>query len=291
MSLKNFIETVQSSWIIIPPPLRTLTLFIVALIILNITIKFIKNRLLSKVKSKIQIHNVEVFSRLLQYILIMILIYISIASYVGSWTGLGIAVGLMSAALGWALQKPITGIAGWIMLVLRRPFHIGDRIMVGNVRGDVKDITLTHIYLKEIGGTISSEENSGRTIMIPNSIMFEQNIINYTESDEYVLDEVVILITYESNLQKAIDLMIKEAKEVLNEIKDEKQQEPYIRTWAQASGVNLHIRYFIPARKRQEISSRITQKILNEISQSPNVEIAYPHTEVLLRNKPKSHKK
>ncbi len=112
-----------------------------------------------------------------------------------SWTALGLGVGLLSVAIGWALQRPITGMAAWFMIVVKRPFEIGDRVTIGAVKGDVVDITLTHIYINEIGGLVPSEENSGRTIMIPNSVLFEQNIINYTLQNEFVLDQVVTMVT------------------------------------------------------------------------------------------------
>ncbi len=76
----------------------------------------------------------------------------------GSFAGLGIFAGLFSAAMGWALQRPITRAVAWLMIVTRGLVRIGDRILVGQVKGDVKDITLTHIYMEEIGGTIHSEE-------------------------------------------------------------------------------------------------------------------------------------
>lgn len=261
------------------PILRTLLVIIIFFTLFNLILTFIKKHLLKRLKSKRHISNVEIFSRIAQYVTFILLLIFGFFSYAGSWTGFGITVGLMSAALGWALQKPITGVAAWIMIVFKRPFDIGDRIIVGNVRGDVADISLTHIYLREIGGTISSEENSGRLIMVPNSIMFEQNIINYTARDEYVLDEVVTAITYESDLKKAIEIILDKAK--LNTEKFD-VKDPYIRSWFQASGVNVHVRYMVPAKKRQEVSSLITQDIHSEIMKTKGVQIAYPHTEVLL---------
>lgn len=267
------------------PIVKTIIIIIIIFILSNLIINFVSRRLLKDAKTKKQISNIEIFSRVLKYGLFLILVIIGIFSYAGSWTGLGIGIGLFSAALGWALQKPITGIAAWIMLVIKRPFEIGDRIIVGNMRGDVIDISLTHIYLHEIGGLVPSEENSGRTIMVPNSILFEQNIINYTSQDEYILDQVVVAITYESNLEKAKKLVFEAAKKHTAEFFNKTKREPYIRTYFQANGINVHVRYFAPVKRLQEVSSNVTEGVFKAIIKTKDVEIAYPHTEILYRKK------
>ncbi len=267
------------------PILRAVITVVILFVVLNFIINFLRKKLLKRAKTKKQISNVEIFSKVLKYLLILILIIFAIFSYAGSWAGLGLGIGLFSAALGWALQKPITGIAAWIMIIAKRPFEIGDRVIIGNVRGDVADVTLTHIYLKEIGGIVPGEETSGRIIMIPNSILFEQNIINYTSRDEYVLDQVVVAVTYESNLDKAVEIGLESAKKLTKEVRKKIKKEPYVRTYFQPSGINVHVRYFAPAKKLQEFSSEITKEMYNGIAKTKSVEIAYPHTEVILRRK------
>ena len=189
----------------------------------------------------------------------------------------------MSAALGWALQKPITGMAAWLMIVLKRPFSIGDRVVIGAVKGDVSDITLTHIYLKEVGGIASGEENSGRMVMVPNSILFEQNITNYTLQDEFILDQVVLAITYGSDLDEAIKI----CREAVSAVKEKYfgaiKRDAYVRNNFQPSGINVSVRYFVLANRLQEVSSYITGEIFSRIKVSDKVKIAYPHTEVVIK--------
>jgi len=266
------------------PISRTIFTVVILIIIFNFLLGLIKKYLLKKVKTKKQISNVEIFSKMFKYVFLLILVFSAIFSYSGSWTGLGLTVGLLSAALGWALQKPITGIAAWIMLITKRPFEIGDRVIIGKVKGDIKDISLTHIYVREIGGIVAGEETSGRIIMIPNSILFDQNIINYTSDEDYILDQVVVAITYESDLDKATKLVLESVKKVTKEFID-KTKKSYVRTFFQPSGVNVHVRYFSPAKRIQEISSNVTKEIFDKIKKTKGVEIAYPHTEVVFRKK------
>ncbi len=267
------------------PLIRSVIIVVTVFIIFSLIISLVKKALLRKATRKRQISNIEIFSKVLRYVLLILLIIFALSSYAGSWAGLSIGIGLFSAALGWALQKPITGIAAWIMVVTKRPFDIGDRIIIGNVRGDVVNITLSHIYLQEIGGLVAGEENSGRVIMVPNSTLFEQNIINYTQKDDYILDQVTIQVTYESNLDKAIEIGIESAKKYTADVIKETKKKPYVRTYSRPSGVDVHVRYYSHAKRVQEISSKITKEMLERIKKTKNVEVAYPHTEVLVRRK------
>lgn len=263
-----------------------LTFIILAIIffIFNFIIERIKKGLLKKAKRKMTISNIHIFFKVIKYLFILFLILIIISLYSGSWVGLGLSVGLLSAALGWALQKPITGIAAWIMIIARRPFNIGDRIIIGNIKGDVIDVTLTHIYVKEVGGIVPGEETSGRVVMIPNSTLFEQNITNYTAKDEYVLDQVFVTVTFESNLDKAVKIALESAEKCTNSF-IEKVSKPYVRTYFKPEGISVHVRYFVPANQLQKYSSDITQEIFKRIKKAKDVEIAYPHTEIIFRKK------
>ncbi|MFH1307286.1 MAG: mechanosensitive ion channel family protein [archaeon] len=264
---------------------RTIILIVILAIVFGFIISRIKRALLKRTKSKKYISNIKIFSRLLYYLLVLVLILVAVFSLSGDYTGLGITVGLLSAALGWALQKPITGIAAWIMIIVKRPFRIGDRVIIGNIKGDVYDITITHIYLSEVGGLMPGEETSGRVVMVPNSLLFDMNIINYTLQDDFVLDQVNVSITYESDLDKAIKIALDSAKKILKEIIEKTKKEPYVRTFFEPSNMGVRVRYFVPADRLQEFSSAITKEIFDRIRKEKDVEIAYPHSEVVFRKK------
>lgn len=259
------------------PLIRTIIIVVASYIIFSIIIKLAKKGLLKKASTKKQKSNIHIFTKVLKYSFFILILLIAIFSYSGSLTGLGLSMGLFSAALGWALQKPITGVAAWIMVVTRRPFEIGDRVIIGNVRGDVDDITITHIYIKEIGGIVSGEENSGRIIMVPNSVLFEKNIVNYTLQDQYVLDQVKLRVTFESDLQKAKKLAIRSAKKITKEFIEKTGKEPYARTYYFTNGIKILLRYFVPPQRMQEISSEITQEVHKRFKRAKNIEFAYPH--------------
>ncbi len=254
----------------------------VIIVLFNFFLSFLKKKLLQSAKSKKQISNIKIMSKIMNVTFFLIVIFLAFFYAVGSWTGLGLMAGLVTAGLGFALQKPITSLAAWVMVVLKRPFSIGDRIMIGNIKGEVYDISLTHIYIDEVGGDVNSEELSGRNVMVPNHLLFEQNIINYTLVNDYVLAEVTANVTYEGDLDKAIELTKKAATKHLQEYIKETKKEPKIRVEMKDSGVDLKVRFYAPIRDIPKIKSDISKEIYDIIKKQKEVNFAYPHTEMII---------
>jgi small-conductance mechanosensitive channel len=269
--------------------LWTLLTIIIASLIFYLIFKILRKLLLKVAKTKKQLSHVTLFLNIIKYFFIFILILILISSYFGSWLEFGLTAGLITAAIGWALQKPITGMAAWVMLAVKRPFGIGDRVIISDIKGDILDITLSHIYLHEVGGTIMGEEQSGRLVLIPNSILFEKEIINYSKRHDYILDEVISTITFESNLSKAEKLVKDATRKVLKPLygKFPKKipREPWIRLKFKKSGIDITVRYVTVARMREAIATDVTREIFTRIRKAKDVNIAYPHMEVLLSKK------
>jgi small-conductance mechanosensitive channel len=241
------------------------------------------------VKTKKQASNVTTFIDLLRFLFVIFLIIIAVSSYYGRWGEVGFIAGLLTVALGWALQRPISGVVAWLILVTRRPFIIGDRVIISSIKGDITNITLTHIYLDEVGGTIEGEEKSGRTVMIPTSLIFEQEIINYTHRDDYILDEIKTAVTYESNLEKAEEIMLSSVRKIMKDIWENFPKripkDPHNRLLFKDSGIDIIVRYYTIATKRNEITTNIRREIFKQIRRESDVEFAYPHSEVLFRKK------
>jgi len=264
----------------------------ISYVIFSIILRVLKRQLLKKVRRKKQISNIMLFLDLLKFLFAIFLFIIILSVYYGSWGELGFIVGLLTVALGWALQKPISGVVAWLIIISRRPFKIGDRVIILGNKGDITNISLTHIFLDEVGGTIEGEENSGRTIMIPTSIIFEQEIINYTEKDDYILDEIITTITYESNLEKAEKLIINSVNKIMKsyweKFPKKIPKDSHIRLRFMESGISVTVRYYSLATNRNAILTDIVREIFKNIKASNDVEIAYPHTEVLFREKKKN---
>ncbi|MGI6561135.1 MAG: ParB N-terminal domain-containing protein [Clostridia bacterium] len=183
--------------------------------------------------------------------------------------------------LGWSLQAPVSGFAAWILVSVKRPFRPGDRIQFPSLGlvGDVKDIGAMYTRLDQVGGSIGSEEAVGRYILVPNAMLFNQVVINYTVKQEaaYMLDEVVIRITYDSDWKTAERILLDAARQVTKEIIEKTGSEPYIRSDLYDYGVYLRLRYQTQVQRRAEISYNINKMIFQEFQNNPNVDMAIPY--------------
>ncbi|HUS46081.1 MAG TPA: mechanosensitive ion channel family protein [Phycisphaerae bacterium] len=182
---------------------------LVTLVVLFVAYKLSTTLLRRYMKAKAhRPENAKQFLLLWRYAWMGVALIFLIMSFSGSLVGLGISAAFLGMILGWSLQAPVTGIAAWLMIILKRPFSIGDRVIIAGVIGDVIDINLTHIVLNQVGGTIGGEEKSGRGVLIPNATLFQQIIYNYTMEAKYILDEVPVLITFDSDLAEALALAL-----------------------------------------------------------------------------------
>lgn len=183
--------------------------------------------------------------------------------------------------LGWSLQAPVSGLAAYILVSLKRPFRPGDRIQFPSLglTGDVKALGIMYTTLDQVGGSIGSEEAVGRHILVPNAMLFSQVVINYTVTQEaaYMLDEVVIRITYDSHWDTAEQILLRAAWEVTGDIIQATHTEPYVRCDWYDYGVYLRLRYQTRVKDRVLIAYRIQKKIFEEVQKSPNVDLAIPY--------------
>jgi len=147
--------------------------------------------------------------------------------------------------------------------------------------GDVTDITLTHVVLNQVGGTVSGEEQSGRGVLVPNSLLFSQVITNYTLEQKHMLDEVPVRVTFDSDVDLAGQLLLQAAHEGAGKVIQETGQEPFLRMEFYDAGVLVRLRYQTIPSERQRISSEIVQAILKTFKEHyPAVKFGYPHSVV-----------
>jgi small-conductance mechanosensitive channel len=224
--------------------------------------------------------NITQFMMTWKYVWTAIIVIMGIIGLSGSMKVVGISAGFMGMVLGWSLQAPVTGIAAWLMIILKRPFKIGDRIIIAGIIGDVMDVTLTHIILNQVGGTVGGEERSGRAVLIPNAIMFSQVIMNYTLQQDYILDEVPVRVTFESDWEEAERILIEAAKSVAKDVIEKTGDQPFIRAELFDAGVLMRLRYKVEPPNRQEISTYIVREIFREFANNPKVEFCYPKSEI-----------
>ena len=281
-----FVETLQriGEFItaIINSPFKGIVLSVITigtlLIIKSISGYFVKRYVYQRAQVETNAQN---FMAVWGYIWTAIIAIFGIISLSGSLKTLGISAGFLGMVLGWSLQAPVTGIAAWLMLILKRPFKIGDRVIIAGITGDVMDITLTHVILNQVGGTVSSEERSGRGILIPNAILFGQTITNYTLEEEYILVEVPVRITFQSDWTEAERVLVSAAQAVTADVIQKTKEEPFIRAELFDAGVMMRLRYKTRPVDRAKSLSEIVKIIFHEFAKNDTVEFCYAHSEVI----------
>ena len=183
--------------------------------------------------------------------------------------------------IGWSLQQPLSGLVAWVLINLRRPFRPGDRVQFPKLEltGDVKNIGAMYMELNEVGGTIGSEEAVGRSVFIPNAMLFDHVVINYASAHEapYILDELVVRITYDSKWDVAERILIDAARQVTEDVIKATGATPYIRSELYDYGVYMQLRYQTRVNDRAKTSYKITKLIFEEIQRNSLVDLAIPY--------------
>ncbi len=199
---------------------------------------------------------------------------------------------LVSAGIAIALQVPLVNLAGWIFIIWRRPFVVGDRIEIGSVKGDVVDLRIFMFTLLEIGNRVDAEQSTGRVIHVPNGRVFHEPVANYTEGFKYIWNEIAVLLTFESNWETAKEILIEIADKHGEEISKSAELEikraantkmilinkltPIVYTSVKDSGVLLTLRYFCDSRARRDSEQNIWEDILRAFKKRDDIDFAYP---------------
>lgn len=209
-------------------------------------------------------------------------------------------IGFVGAGLTLALHQPVSSMAGWLLILIRRPYVHGDRIQIGETRGDVIDIRLFYTSILEIGNWVHADQSTGRIIHCPNNKIFTEPIFNYTSGFEYIWDEINILVTFESDWRKARKIILEAAEkdavdlgeQVRKKIKRLSQKymihyaklTPYVWTDIKDSGVELTLRYLTDARRRRTTREAICEMLLDRFAKNPDIDFAYPTYRIFRRN-------
>ena len=149
------------------------------------------------------------------------------------------AFGLMTAGLAFALQKVVTALAGYVVIMRGKTFGIGDRIVMGGVRGDVVRLDFTQTTILEMGQPppvqkdepamwVQSRQYTGRVVTVSNARVFDEPIFNYTRELPYIWEEMVIPIGYKADREAVERMLIDVAQRHtgnLQEISDEDRKE------------------------------------------------------------------
>ena len=187
-------------------------------------------------------------------------------------------LGAMGLAIGMALQGTLQNFAGGVIILLMKPFKVGDYIECGQFKGYIQEIRIFHTVMRPF---------NGRTIVIPNSELSNKSLINHTKEENIRLD-VVASVAYGSDLEKV--------KEVLMEVIN---NEPLIQTEPKApvvavselgnSSVDLSMWMWVKVEDYWTVWLRIRENIYNAFYRN-NITIPFPQMDVHIANDSRSER-
>ena len=137
-----------------------------------------------------------------------------------------------------------------------------------------------HVHHAQPGGrSVAGDEPVGRHILIPNALLFSEVMINYTadQNAAYMLDEVFVRITYDSDWKAAEEILLQAASAVTHDVIAATNRSPYIRADLYDYGVYMRLRYLTRVQERARTSYRILKRVFAAIQASPVVDVAIPY--------------
>lgn len=207
------------------------------------------------------------------FYIILIAVAVSAVGQMGVDTTSFIAVvGSLGLAVGLAIKDSISNFSSGVMLILFRPFTLGDFVEVAGVTGSVENITLSNTVLR-------SPDN--QRIIIPNAQIMGNVITNVTGNPTRRID-LVMGIGYDDDMKKA--------KEVINSIVSSQEgvltdPEPTIAVAELAdSSVNLVVRPWVRTEDYWTVRFELTERIKAALDEN-GISIPFPQTDVHLFNR------
>lgn len=187
--------------------------------------------------------------------------------------------GVMGLALSLAAKDTLSNVIAGVLLVVDRPFQVGDRIELWSAPnetgswGDVIEIGLRATKIRNPDNLV---------VVVPNSQLMQRDIINYTMSGEDIRLRIPFSVAYDSDIERAKSLLVDIALSVEG-VKDDPAPIVIARSFG-PSEVNLQLRVWIlEARARRRIADDITERALPAFAEA-GVEIPYPKRELYIRS-------
>jgi len=239
-------------------------------------------------------------NKVLNFLNANIILIILVANYIENTTYLITLLGFASAGIAIAMKDWFMNMFGWVVIMLSGNFKVGDRIKIslqnGNIEivGDIIDITLNRIVIYEdvTFTTYQKNRRAGRVIFVPNNVIFNNPIFNYSHHGlETVWDGIDLVLTFDSNIEKAEKIARKVVEDYTYQFIERTRSsmkrliaeynikarnlEPRIFTFFETYGIKLSIWYLAPFAP-MGIRSKISKKLLEEFNRERDITIAYP---------------
>lgn len=207
-------------------------------------------------------------------------------------TTLTTGLGLVTAGLAFALQKVVTAVAGYLVILRGRTFNVGDRIAMGGVRGDVIALGFTQTTIMEMGQPpavqgadpamwVRSRQYTGRVVTVSNAKIFDEPVFNYTHEFPYLWEELTLPVPYSADRDRAEAVLLGVSRRhavpaaeldqaALDELKrryflDRLSTEPRVYWRLTDNWLELAVRFVVRDRGIRDVKDAMTRDLLREL--------------------------
>jgi small-conductance mechanosensitive channel len=277
--MKN-IAKVLSGWLNNPTVFKVM-IMIIGLLALNYLVRFIQRQMERWIRTPESIYPMKKLTIIVAYLIAFIFIISIFRDKLGQLT---LAFGVVSAGIAFALQEVIASIAGWVAIMGGNFYRMGDRVLLGGVKGDVIDIGILRTTLMELGDWVHGDSYNGRIVRVANSFIFKEPVYNYSGDFPFLWDEIFVPIKYGSDWKLAKELFKKAADEIVKDYTEEARiawehmvknfrienaaVEPIVWIAANDNWIELTIRYVVGFKERRAARDRIFTRILEEVDRN-----------------------
>ena len=279
------------------PLLQKLVLGAMLISIVILINRLLRRMLLKRINDGASAYNLRSLVNFLTFLFIFVIVISLIFS---NWYATLVSFGLVSLILGLALQNPLTSLFGWMYLLVRKPYEVGDRIKIGNVYGDVMNVGYFDTTLWEFRGDyLSGDHPSGRIIKFANSRIFIEYIVNYSwPLFPFIWNEVKFYVSYSSDFNfislsvtkiaekevgEAMMRRVKRLKHILaNSLVQEldiKEKPSVIFTAHNNTWIEVAVRFLVEPKNSGAIKSLLFTHIMEELKKYPE-KVIFPNTQI-----------
>src|ERR1700728_3562795 len=197
---------------------------------------------------------------------------------------LSFAFGIAGAGVAIALQDVLASIAGAFSIGFSKLYAVGDRVQIGDTRGDVIDIGLLRTTLMETGNWVSKDFYNGRIVRIPNSAVLKGSVFNYSQGFQFIWDEIKVTFTAASDCLLAKEVLLRVSKEAVGGYMVEAETswkivsdnfrsvtpplEPTVTLAVVGGSLEFGVSYVVDYTKRTAMQDRLFTKIVQEVANS-----------------------
>jgi small-conductance mechanosensitive channel len=215
-----------------------------------------------------------------------------ILGFVSEFSSLATFAGFVTAGIAVGLQSVLLSVAAYFFVVGRYGIHVGDRVSVSGVTGDVIDISLIRLYLMELAGIGIDLYPTGRVVVFSNSVLFQATtpLFKQIPGTEYAWHEVVFNLVPGGNHKLAQEKLFQAVTSVHDQYREgfERQRglverrievqlktpSPETRLQFGDTGLELLVRYPVEIRNESVTDEQVTRKVLEAIQSEPEVQAA-----------------